>query len=87
MTLADLEYALVREWRLPELLSSMLDDRNASHPRVRNVLFAVNLARHSARGWTDAALEDDYHDIASLLNTTPAHIKDLVVPEQHEEPK
>jgi HD-like signal output (HDOD) protein len=78
--LADLEMALAREWHLPELLISMLDDHHANHPRVRNVLFAVNLARHSARGWDDAALHDDYVDIAGLLNTTPGHIRELVVP-------
>lgn len=77
---SDLQTALVRRWHLPELLVSLLDDQHTSHPRVRNVLFAVNLARHSSRGWDDAALHDDYEDIAVLLHTTPGHVRDLVVP-------
>lgn len=80
VTFSDLQAALVREWHLPELLISLLDDHHANHPRVRNVLFAVNLARHSARGWDDAALHDDFEDIAGLLNTTPGHVRDLVIP-------
>lgn len=80
VSLSELEYELVREWHLPELLISMLDDHHAGHPRVRNVLFAVNLARHSSRGWDDAALDDDFHDIASLLHTTAAHVREMVLP-------
>ena len=78
----DLQIALVREWHLPELLVSLLDDHHTHHPRVRNVLFAVNLARHSSRGWDDAALHDDFEDIAALLNTTPGHVRDLVMPQE-----
>ncbi|MDE3010868.1 MAG: HDOD domain-containing protein [Pseudomonadota bacterium] len=80
VSFSELQAALVREWHLPELLISLLDDHHANHPRVRNVLFAVNLARHSARGWDDAALHDDFEDIAGLLNTTPGHVRDLVIP-------
>ena len=79
--LADLQIALVREWHLPELLVTLLDDHHATHPRVRNVLFAVNLARHSSRGWDDAALGDDFADIAGLLNMTPGHVRELLVPQ------
>jgi hypothetical protein len=32
------------------------------------VQLAMRLARHSARGWDNPALPDDYADIASLLN-------------------
>jgi HD-like signal output (HDOD) protein len=80
VSLVDLEYALAMHWHLPELLTSMLNDRHATHPRERNVLFAVNLARHSARGWDNAALHDDFEDIASLLHTTVEHVRELVVP-------
>ena len=81
--LAELELALARQWHLPELLTTLLDDHHAAHPQTRNVLFAVNLARHSARGWDDAALHDDYEDIARLLNTTPGHVRELVIPPEH----
>lgn len=65
--LKDLQKRLVQEWELPELLLTLMDDNNAQKPRVRNVLLAVNLARHSANGWDDAALPDDYKDIGELL--------------------
>ena len=66
--LADLQQALMRAWRLPELLVQINDDRHADTAQVRNVLLAVRLARHSARGWDNPALADDVRDIAALLN-------------------
>jgi HD-like signal output (HDOD) protein len=66
--LADLQQTLMRAWRLPELLIRISDDHHAHAPQVRNVLLAIRLARHSARGWDNAALPDDYVDIAELLN-------------------
>lgn len=66
--LADLQQMLMRAWRLPELLVRLSDDKHARSPQVRNVLLAIRLARHSARGWDNAALPDDYAEIAELLN-------------------
>ena len=65
--LLDLQKTLVKNWQLPELLLHLMDDEYSTHQRVRNVILAVNLARHSANGWDDAALPDDYRDIAELL--------------------
>ncbi len=31
------------------------------------MLYAVNLARHTEQGWQDAALPDDFSNIAELL--------------------
>lgn len=66
-TLIDLQQELAVQWHLPELLLNLLDDSCVKQPRVRNVVLAVNLARHSANGWDDAALPDDYSDIGALL--------------------
>ena len=66
--LADLQQALMKAWRLPELLVSLSDDKKAHTPQVRNVLLAIRLARHTSRGWDNAALPDDIADIAELLN-------------------
>jgi ferritin-like protein len=44
-----------------------MDDEHATEQRAVNVRLAVNLARHSANGWDDAALPDDYTDIAQFL--------------------
>lgn len=77
-TLADLQKLLVQKWELPKLLLMLMDDANANQPRVRNVQLAVNLARHSANGWDDAALPDDYKDIGELLRA-PAEQVMLIV--------
>jgi HD-like signal output (HDOD) protein len=68
ITLEDLQLALVKTWHLPQLLTTLMDRQNAEHPRVRNVTLAVDLARHSANGWDDAALPDDYAAIEDLLH-------------------
>ena len=66
--LADVQQALMRAWRLPELLVRISDDHHADSAQVRNVLLAIRLARHTAQGWDNAALPDDVRDIAALLN-------------------
>jgi HD-like signal output (HDOD) protein len=66
--LQDLQQALMRAWRLPELLVQISDERQAGSAQVRNVLLAVRLARHTAQGWDNPALPDDVRDIAALLN-------------------
>ena len=78
VALADLQAGLARMWALPELLLKLMDDASANEPRVRNVKLAVDLARHSADGWTDAALPDDYVRIADLLRSTPEQVKAMV---------
>lgn len=77
-TLADLQSELVLKWSLPELLITLMDDHNASLQRVRNVVLAVNLARHSANGWDDAALPDDYTAIGELLRMSVHDVKIIV---------
>ena len=66
--LADLQLALCHAWHLPGLLTTLMNDGNARLPRVQNVTLAVNLARHSVDGWTDAAIPDDLAAIQNLLN-------------------
>lgn len=63
----DLQRQLATEWQLPELLLNLMDPAQAKTSRVRNVILAANLARHSAHGWDNAALPDDYREIAALL--------------------
>ncbi|MBI3347440.1 MAG: HDOD domain-containing protein [Burkholderiales bacterium] len=76
--LADLEQALMQRWRLPELLKRITSDKDERDPQVRCVHLAVRLARHTARGWDDAAVPDDLHDIAELLNLGEAHALKLL---------
>ena len=76
--LADLQQTLMKAWHLPDLLISLSDDKKAHTPQVRNVLLAIRLARHTARGWDNAALPDDIADIAQLLNLAPEPTLKLV---------
>lgn len=74
----ELQRQLTLKWNLPELLQNLMDPALSQSPRVRNVLLAVNLARHSAQGWDDAALPDDYREIGSLLRMEPDRVMSLV---------
>lgn len=76
--LLDMQKQLVKNWELPELLLTLMDDECGNQQRVRNVIFAVNLARHSTNGWDDAALPDDYKDIAELLRITPEQAMTMI---------
>jgi HD-like signal output (HDOD) protein len=71
----EIQLELCRIWNLPELLRTLIDEDNATNPRVRNVTLAVRLARHSSYSWNDPALPDDYSDIGALLNVTPETVR------------
>ena len=66
--LCHLQQALCQAWHLPKLMHGLTDEDNDDLPRVRNVLLAVRLARHSAHDWDNPALPDDFQDIANLLH-------------------
>ena len=76
--LNELQLALVTAWRLPPLLTSLMDDYRAERPRARNVLLAVNLTRHSNNGWEDAALPDDIDAIRRLIGRPLLEVKQCV---------
>ncbi|MCG3185741.1 MAG: hypothetical protein IOMNBAOH_00252 [Rhodocyclaceae bacterium] len=67
-TYHDLQHALALSWRLPGLLIELTNDEPDAGPRVRNVMFAVDLARHSTHGWSDPAIEDDLLNAQSLVH-------------------
>lgn len=70
VSLHDLQLALARAWHLPQLLVTLMDDKFAANMRVRTVTCAVNLARHSANGWDDPALPDDFAAVEELLHVS-----------------
>ena len=76
--LHDLQNELVDVFKLPPLLSQLMHSEAASEQRVKNVTLAVNLARHSANGWDDAALPDDYSDIAEFLRIDVDRAKRII---------
>lgn len=71
--LDELEHALMLKWRLPSLLVQITDEHATQvTAQMRNVQLAIRVARHSAKGWDNAALPDDVADVARLLNLAPA---------------
>ena len=85
VSLDDLSIEIFREWRLPSLLLRLTNYHEASHPAVKNVMLAANLARHAANGWTDPALQDDFQNIAELLNQTPKWVESRVKSENSDQ--
>lgn len=76
----EIQVELMKRLRLPELLVAMNDPAEARSPQVRTVYLAIRLARHSAEGWEDPALPDDYADIAALLKVSPQRVMEMVRP-------
>lgn len=76
--LVNLQQELVTAWKLPQLLLTLINADNAQQPRVKNVVLADRLTRHSSHGWDDAALPDDYRDIAGLLNMKVEDVMEIV---------
>jgi HD-like signal output (HDOD) protein len=76
--LVALQKELVKEWKLPALLLNLINADNNKQARVLNVVLADRLARHSSHGWDDAALPDDYKDIAALLNMKAEEVMGIV---------
>ncbi len=78
--LRDLQVRLAQQWSLPKLLLTLMDQGHSRQTRVRNVVLAVNLARHSSEGWDNAALPDDFKDISELLHLPAPQIRDMLLP-------
>ena len=78
--LAELQRALAEAWRLPALIvESTAEAKATGQTSARIVALAARLARHTARGWDNAALPDDLSEISSLLNlSTEATLKLLM---------
>jgi len=82
--LYELKLALAHRWALPDLLISLMDPEHAESPRVKNVKLAVDLARHTANGWDDAALPDDYRMIQELLHIDHENLlRRIGAPKEH----
>ena len=75
MAYQDIQLALCRVWHLPDLLQTLINDELGENARAMNVSLAVRLARHSAHGWDDPALPDDYVAIGRLLNISPEAVR------------
>lgn len=77
--LLDLQHALVRVWRLPELLRMTLDPQYALHPRVLNIEYAAAVAAHAAPGWDSVVLADDFLRVGAWLGMAPEEVRQGVI--------
>lgn len=64
----ELRLALIKAWRLPDVLAQLTDDDHAHRPQVRCVMLGLRLARHTREGWNHPGLAQDVQDIAELLH-------------------
>lgn len=76
--LYQIKLELAKGWGLPSLLVALMNPENAETPNVKNVKLAVDLARHSANGWNDRALEDDYTAIKDLLHIDRSNLLERI---------
>lgn len=84
--LDEIAVELISHWGLPPLLCSLLKPADAEVANVRNVVLAVDLARHSANGWNDPALPDDYRAIEGLLHIGHSNLLERIgAPEEQVE--
>lgn len=75
-----LQHHLMELWQLPSLLVSISDDTAPKPtPQAVNVRLAIRIARHSASGWDNPALPDDFAEVAALLQLSPVHAQRLVM--------
>ena len=80
----EVQHALIPRWNMPELLSNLLDESHAENPRVQTIILAGEVARHSALGWDNPALPDDFEAIMGLIHIGMVPLlKRLGVPAEH----
>jgi HD-like signal output (HDOD) protein len=77
--LATLQESLISAWQLPRLLSETGREPQAGNTGARTVALAARLARHTAKGWDNAAVPDDIAEIAGLLNMSVAATSHLAM--------
>ena len=70
-SLLELQLDIATTWHLPHLLLSLMNEYHAELPRTKCVVTATALARHSANGWNNPALPDDFKAIQELLGIPP----------------
>ncbi len=81
--LMELQKELAQLWGLPKLLLTLMADTDKHLQRERSVTLAINLARHSANGWDDAALPDDYRDLGELLHMPASQVLAFLTAEEN----
>jgi len=77
-TLWEFQLALAEAWKLPELLLTFMDNKNATNPRALIAIIGSAVARHAATGWHSSKLLADYEVIAGQFNFTADEVIAIV---------
>lgn len=77
-SLWEFQLALADAWKLPELLLTFMDNKNATNPRDLMAIICSALARHAATGWHSARLLADYEVIAGQFNFSTGEVIAIV---------
>lgn len=81
--LDEIAIGLCERWGLPELLLTLMQPADRQTNNALNVRLAVDLARHTANGWNDPALPDDFRRIEEMLHIGHSHLLErLGAPEE-----
>lgn len=67
-SVADFRGALAAAWYFPEMLTELVDCRNAARPRAQGVLLAVSIAHLAERGWYGPKMDATLEAMAETLN-------------------
>lgn len=81
--LGSVQRVLMEAWRLPDLLAMSRDRTKGYTTGVRNVLVAVELARHSSQGWDNPAVEADIAAMAGLLKVSYERARAIAIGIDH----
>jgi HD-like signal output (HDOD) protein len=79
-TLPEIQAHLMTRLHLPALLVRLAGDTDERDTQARIVRLAVALARHSAKGWDDPALPDDFAELARIVRVSPRRALEMVHP-------
>ncbi|MDP2828079.1 MAG: HDOD domain-containing protein [Sulfuricellaceae bacterium] len=77
-SVTDFRASLAASFRFPEMLTELVDCRNAGMPRAQGVLLAVALAHLSERGWYGAPIEACLEGMSETLNLPMDETVELV---------
>lgn len=77
--LADLQLELVRAWQLPDIMAELMDETRTHNPRAQNVALAAAVSRHSAHGWENPALPQDFEKVSELISLSCDEVVERVV--------
>lgn len=64
----DFRIALATAWHFPEMLTDLVDCRNAEKPRAQGVLLSVAIAHLAEKGWYGPCMEACLEAMADTLN-------------------